>query len=212
MIEEFVRALAKIQALRKARRWDEAADCIDTEFQRLIGKGAQAVGHLSETELLALSITGEPTQAVREKTLMLATLLKEAGDLAAGMGKAAAERDAYLKGLHLLLDTLSRGEIFDFPEFVPRVEVFVGALQAGPLPMRTHAMLMQHYERTGEFAKAEDSLFAMIELDPENAAIVEFGVAFYRRLLSQTDGALAAGNLPRPEVEQGLREFEAKRP
>ena len=34
-------------------------------------------------------------------------------------------------------------------------------------------MLMQHYERTGEFAKAEDALFAMLDAQPDNPAIVE---------------------------------------
>jgi len=43
------------------------------------GNGCAAVAHLSETELLAHIVRGEPTLAVREKTLILATLLKEAG-------------------------------------------------------------------------------------------------------------------------------------
>jgi len=27
---------------------------------------------------------------------------------------------------------------------------------------------MQHYERTGEFAKAEDAFFSMLEAEPDN--------------------------------------------
>ena len=127
---------------------------------------------------------------------MLTALLKEAGDLATEQGRASEGRGVYLKALHLLLDTLGRGEVFELPEFVPNVEIFVTALQTGPLPMRTHALLMQHYERNGEFAKAEDSLFAMIDSEPDNAALVEFGLALYRRLLNRSDAALAAGNLP----------------
>ena len=38
---------------------------------------------LSETELLAKLIEGEPTQVVHQKTLLLVSLLNEAGDLAA---------------------------------------------------------------------------------------------------------------------------------
>lgn len=64
---------------------------------------------------------------------------------------------------------------------------------------------MQHYERTGEFAKAEDALYALLESDPENPAVVEFGRAFYQRILAKTDRALVEGNLPRSEVEDGLR-------
>jgi len=77
--------------------------------------------------------------------------------------------------------------------------------------VRTHAMLMQHYERTGDFAKAEDELFAMLDAEPDNERLVEFGCAFYRRLLAQSDTALNEANLPRAEVEEGLKELEARR-
>ena len=68
-------------------------------------------------------------------------------------------------------------------------------------------MLMQHHERTGEFAKAENALFAMLDAEPGNEAIVEFGVAFYKRMLAQSDAALMEGKLPRAEVEEGLKEL-----
>src|SRR5206468_3589032 len=85
--------------------------------------------------------------------------------------------------------------VFEFPEFVPKVELLVAALGGADLPVRTHALLMQHYERTGAFAKAEDALFAMLDAEPDNAALVEFGLAFYQRVLAQSDTALSAATL-----------------
>src|SRR5262245_133812 len=96
MVEEFIRVLAQIRVLKKEGRVEMAADLIDREFQRLIGKGSEAVSGLSETELLAFSIAGEATQAARDKRLILTTLLKEAGDLAAEQGRIHESRDAYL--------------------------------------------------------------------------------------------------------------------
>ena len=77
--------------------------------------------------------------------------------------------------------------------------------------MTTQAELMQHYERVGEFAQAEDALFAMLDAEPDNAAIAEFGIAFYQRLLVQSDTALGEANLPRAEVEEGLKELQSRR-
>ena len=77
-----------------------------------------------------------------------------------------------------LLEGLASEEVFDCPEFVPKVEMLKEALQGAPLSLRAHAMLMQHHERTGEFAKAENALFAMLDAEPDNGAIVEFGVGF----------------------------------
>lgn len=204
--------LARINSLKRDQRWNEAAEALDAEFQRLAGAGAQAVARLSETELLARLIAGESTQTVRHKTLVLTTLLKEAGDVAAGQNRPDESRECYLKALNLLLETLAREEVFEFPEFVPKVELLVAALANDALPIRTHARLMQHYERAGNFAKAEDALFAMLEAEPDNAALVEFGLTFYQRLLAQSDAALNAANLPRPEAEEGQKELQRRQP
>jgi hypothetical protein len=211
MIEEFIQALARINTLKKDQRGQQAAGAVDDEFQRLIGTGAQAVARLTETELLARLIRGEPTQAVRDKTLMLTALLKEAGDVAATQGRAEESRSCYLKGLHLLLETLAQEEVSTFPAFVPRVELFSAALRGSPLPLETQALLMRHYESSGEFAKAEDALFAMLEAEPGNAGLIEFGVSFYERLQRQSDAALAAGNLPSPELETGLADLRGRK-
>jgi hypothetical protein len=211
MIEEFFQALSKIKSLKGGQEWREANAAIDQESQRLMGMDAQAVAQLSETELLAHIVRGEPTLAVREKILILATLLKEAGDVLTEQGRHDDSRMSYLKGLHLVLDTLGRGEVIECPQFVPKVEEFVGALGDSLLPLETEARLMQHYERTGEFAKAEDALFAMVDAEPENAPLLELGISFYRRLESECDARLSDGNLPREEVEAGLADLNARK-
>src|SRR4029077_11700391 len=115
----------------------------------------------------------------------------------AAQGRVEESRVCYLKALHLLLDVLARGEVFECPEFVPKVEMLESALKGSQLSVPTHALLMQQHERTGEFAKAEDELFAMLDAEPDNERIVEFGVAFYQRMLAQSNTALIAANLPR---------------
>jgi hypothetical protein len=211
MIEEFVCALAKITRLKSQEHWREAGEAIDEEFKRLIGEGAERVNQLSESELLARVIEGDSTQAVRDRTLILVALLKEFGDTSAAQGQIEHSRSSYLKALHLLLDTLNREDVFEWPDFVPTIDAFVMLLRDSPLPMRTHAMLMQHHERAGDFARAEDALFAMLDAEPVNPTLVEFGIAFYERLQHQSDEALVAGNLPRAEVEAGLKELLARR-
>lgn len=210
MIEEFMQALSRMRALKQGQRWAEAGDELDAEFKRLIGDNVQSVARLSETDLLARLMQGGPTHLVRDKTLMLTTLLTEAGDVAMAENREADSRECYLKALHLLLEVLSRDEVFECPEFVPKVEMLVATLKSTTLPTRTQAMLMQHYERTGEFAKAEDALFAMHDAEPDNHAIVEFGIAFYQRLLAYSDETLSGAGLPRAEVEDGLKLLRAR--
>ena len=205
-----MQALARIRAAKQQKLWKEALGDLDTEFNRLIGSDCRTALQMSETELLARTVRGEPTHLVRDKILMVATVLKEAGDVALARDRTSEWSACYLKSLHLLLDTLGGDEVFEHPDFVPKVHILVEALAGMALPTRTHAMLMQHFERTGEFAKAEDSLHAMLEAEPENRFIVEFGIVFYQRVLAQSDATLMAGSLPRPEVEEGLRELQLR--
>src|SRR5215468_6688993 len=103
MIEEFVQLLARLKSLKQEQRWEEAGLTLDEQFNRLVGADAHAVVQLSETELLAKLIRGEPTVAVKDRALILASLLKEAGDVATGQEKFEESRTYYLKGLHLSL-------------------------------------------------------------------------------------------------------------
>jgi hypothetical protein len=211
MIQEFCEILNRINSLKQAEQWRLAGETLDQQFDRLLGVKAQEAGKLTESELLARLIQNEPTWTVRDKTLMLATLLKEAGDLAVAEDRQADGCRQYLQGLHLLLSVSVRGEGSDWPEFVPGVEVFVIALGDSPLPAQTRALLMQHYEQTGEFAKAEDALFELIEMEPGHLDSINFGIAFYERVREQSDAKLDAGKLPRTELEAGLADLRGRK-
>jgi len=71
--------------------------------------------------------------------------------------------------------------------------------------------LMEHYERTGQFGKAEDALFAILDGDVDNDLALTFGLSFYERLLGKSDAQLADGNLPRAEVEASLQELRDRK-
>ena len=209
-IEEFAAVLAKILGLTKEADWQGAFAAATQEFQRLAGVDALQALRMSETELFARLIQGGPTHVAENKTFMLATLFKATGEIMAGQGRTDESRQHYLKGLHLLLDTLDRTAIGERPDFVPTVESFLTGLSDSPLPTQTNVMLMHHFERAGEFAKAEDALFAIAAAEPPGAELLEFGAAFYQRLLSRSDAALIAGTLSRAEAQAGLADFRAK--
>jgi hypothetical protein len=211
MIEEFLKALSRIESLKRSRSFDEAGEAVNDEMRRLIGTDAQAAVRLSETELLAKLVRDEATLVVRHKTLLVTTLLKEAGDLAVRDGRAEEGRAFHLKSLNLLLQVFASGEIEDYPEFVPKVELLTAALRDAPLPAPTVAVLMQHCERIGEFARAEDALYVLFDQLGETPEVLDFGLAFFTRLAARSDDALEAGGLPRAEMESDQADLKRKR-
>jgi hypothetical protein len=210
MIAELQRVLASIAALKEERRWQEITGTLDEKFSQLVGANAVVTVRLSDTELMARLVHGETTRFVREKTQFLIALFKEAGDAAVAQDQAEQGRAFYLKALHLLLGATSAGDPFETPDSVPGLGVFLAALSDAPLPARTQAMLMRYYEQRGAFAKAEDALFGLIDAEPGNSEVLDFGIAFYERLRGKSDLALSIGNLPRQELEAGLGELRQR--
>jgi hypothetical protein len=145
-------------------------------------------------------------QTVHLRTLAVITLLREAAEIVSEERPEEA-REIYLRALRLLLEVLAQENPAQFPEFVPTVETILTALQAEPLPPQTLALLMRHYEESGQYAKAEDALFSLLDTMGADSEIIGFGRAFYERILRRSDAALLAGNLPRKEAEQGRNEF-----
>jgi hypothetical protein len=208
MIEEWGRALAQIRALRQGGRADAAREAVDAECEKLAAMGVAGIVALSDTELLARVSEGQFAQTVHLRTLAVIALLTEAAGIGDAQGKTEEARQIYLKALRLLLEVLSQEDPGGFPEFVPKVEAIVTALQASPLPAQTLTLLMRHYEGTGQFAKAEDALFSILDAVGAEPAALGFGREFYERTLRRSDASLLAGNLPRGEAEQGLAELQ----
>jgi hypothetical protein len=210
MIEECIQALTQIRALRKDQRWEEARMAVDAQCEKLAAAGARNLARLSETELLARLALDQPTQTVRARLFLLISLLQEAAEIATAEGRMADAREIGLKALHLLLDVSAQDEAGGHPAFVPRAEALVQALAGAPMPVRTQVLLMRHYESTGQLAKAEDTLFSILDATNDDPASLAFGAAFYERILRQNDAMLLAGNLPRVEAEEGRRDLRRR--
>jgi len=136
MVEQCVQALARSLGLVQRGQFDQARAEVNQAMQDLAGLDLSGIQGLSESELLAALLRGEPTQILRQKCLLVVALLRQAGEVYAAEGRPEESRQCYLKALNLQLEILLR----------------------------------------------------------------------------QTDEVLAAGDLPRPEVESGLAELRAQRP
>ncbi len=210
MIEECMQALMRIRQFRKDGRWQEAQSALDEEFQKLAALGPKGIAALSETELLARRMQDQPTQAVHDRLFMAIALLSEAGEIAAAENRAGDAHEIRLKALELLLNVSAKEGPDGHPAYVPRVEELALSLAGEPVPIRTRALLMRHCESAGQWDKAEDQLFLILDETSNHPASLELGESFYERVLGQRDSVLEAGNLPRAEAEEGLRELHSR--
>jgi tetratricopeptide (TPR) repeat protein len=210
-VAQFVQVLLHVLGLSKKKRYQAALEAIHEAFQEVLGLSYDSASAMSEEVLVEFLTLGEMATLGREKCVMAATLFKEAGVIYAAQRDLDESYECYLKALRLLLAVLLDGDGVGLPDYAPGVGELTAALREYILPVETKAMLFRYYEQTGAYAKAEDTLFEMIEMKTNNADMVEIGVAFYERLRQQEDEILTAGNLPRDEVEAGLAELQTYR-
>lgn len=203
-------ALLRSAEQRKGLQYREAGRTIDQALRQYFGLDTEAVRGLSAEELVALVRLGHSpligSDALVDKLGLLAALLGEQAELDTAQGDPEGGADCALRALQISLIVLTEDDP-NAARAVGALDPLLGQLAGYELPRPTMALLWRHYERAGEYGRAEDWLFTLLDDDP--AALPE-ALAFYERLASRSDRELARGNLPREEVAAGLAELRAR--
>ncbi|HEV8650634.1 MAG TPA: DUF6483 family protein [Actinomycetes bacterium] len=201
-VEMAAQMLARILGLAKGGRRDEAIGLFEQAYQPLVGVSGRVVAALSEEQLLTLLTSGSSPDP-RRVTVAVELLVTEA-DLLAEAGRSADATTRYRRALGLAAYLASHTGSLPDPALAARLVTRAGHLDLSPR-QRLHLCRLQ--EALGRYADAEDSLFEVIDDDPDDTAAVDEGITFYQRLLAREDAELEAGGLPRDEVRAALSEL-----
>ncbi|HEU5227032.1 MAG TPA: DUF6483 family protein [Ktedonobacteraceae bacterium] len=206
LAERFGRQLAIILRLRKFDQNEEALIYIDDLLLKSTGFTSRFLNSLSEEMLLQiLSPLGNLNI---EAALWSAMLLKAEGEIYEAMGQTNESYHRYIKSLSLWLEILRHENITAEPEFAQAITDLIKQLDDYELPQNIKDKLFAYYEHIGNYGKAEDVLFELLEANPSDSWLIERGEAFYDRLLSKGNADLLAGNLSREEAEEGLAQLK----
>ena len=204
MVAEMAQVLARVISLKSRQEYEQALKEINAALRQLRDGNGEEAPELSLTDWLALCRRHE--QAASGLMIAVADLLKEQGDVLAAQNKPESAKSRAL-ALGLFLEGLLNGETFVTVELLRKVEELFGQVRETLSDSEVWRRLVRYFEARGRLARAEDALFAWLAVgDP--AATTE-GFSFYQRLDQQNDTILEQGDLPRAELEQGRREFEA---
>ncbi len=212
LIEQLVKTLAIIFQLKKKEQYQEALSIIDQSFQQWLGLNSKLINSFSHKDLIEMLSLNKVLGVT--KCIMLAELLKEEGDIYDAQGASGESYQRYLKSLNIFLETLRSGNKMNPQKYYSKIEEILAKLKQYELSNQTHQNLFEYYEKIGEYSKAEDSLFELIEREvgQSRLKLINKGISFYQRLIKKKDCQLIKGNLPREEIEEDLAKLkETKR-
>jgi hypothetical protein len=203
-IEMLVQGIALVMGLKKENRQEEAADLLTGTLTKFFGLSDKALEQLSWKSLMEVASPGYAPNM--EKCALLAQLIKEKADIdGKAEGAAEASAELYAKALNMLLTAVLADDRLAGGTNAQYIEEIIELLNDRAHPQDSLQLLMQYYEATGRYGKAEDALFILLEATGNREDMVDAGTAFYKRLLLLPDERLLTGNLPRHEVSEGLR-------
>jgi tetratricopeptide (TPR) repeat protein len=217
-IEMAARVLAAIVGKARAGQPLEALGMFDQAYQPLLGVSARLLPVLPDQQLLERLAPGGVPDA--DRWPFLVRLLITEADLYVTLGDPEQAHARYRRAARIA-DELGGDRSPD-----PELDADVATRLRGTDPdAELRVVAARLLERAGRFADAEDTLFdAIDELDAadgerglgdqtrDGEALVDAAIAMYLRLLAKGDRELAAGNLPRDEVNQSLAELLTRTP
>lgn len=205
MIEQFARFLAEIIRKKDTGKFEEATAEIQTASKRFIGLGYEIILGLPDDTLIDLLSLGSELDVY--KCHAAAELLKTDAEICEKQADTMGAAIRYQKSLYLLLQCFERLDRDTKMQSEKSIDYLLEKTSDHDLPSALKYKLIKYYEVVGRYSRAEDLLFDLVNSD--EPGIIDYGIAFYGRLLSKSDEELKDGNLPRREVEESLRELKA---
>lgn len=202
MIHQLAQVLARVLKLNEVKRYDEALEEIQRSSKQLLGMDVRLLTSLSDKEIVRLMSLGDRFDV--EKCVAAAELLRMAAEVNALQGHEATSHHCYVTSLSLFLELLQQETGILPKEYFEKVEGVFQEVSKYELPPLLQHKLFKYYEYVGRFDLAENILFEVVEEEPEFA---REGIRFYERLRAMSDEELEKGNLPRHEVENGIKDL-----
>lgn len=212
LIEQLGQVWAILYTLVTKGKFAEALLVIDQALQRLVGFSLSEAEALSADDLIDLLRLGSSRleeSIIADQLTVLASLLREAAEVYSVQGDSDRADNQRLKALHIFLAALTGKGSPSSPHVAEAVEPLLEQLSQYELPARVKDLLWQHFERVGQFAKAEDWLFELLEDGQAETDTILRGIAFFERLAERSDVELLQGDLPRDEVLAGLAQLQS---
>ncbi|MBK7252391.1 MAG: hypothetical protein IPI04_00385 [Ignavibacteria bacterium] len=200
MTEMLTAVIAKVMFNKETKNYEEAEKEIETAAKTIVGLDLRIINILNPQDIIQLMKTSD---LYAGRCLVSAELLKEYADVHELNGKDNSS--IILKSLHLYIEAILSKELPEPEKYYTKINELISLIAESDLQDDLNFKIIDYYEFSGQYSKAEDMIFELIENN--NKDIIDRSVSFYKKLLHRTDEELESGNLSREEVNDALDEI-----
>lgn len=204
LISQAALVLGRSMGLREQMKPNEALDLIDEFLSKELRIRTRLAMGLSDEQLLQMLTVGGVPNA--ESVAVIAAFLQEEADLLTDLGQEDQALPRYEKALRLNLYLLRDNVDIQGWNLSERANSLLKAIAPYRIDTGTKRAIWSWHEANGRFADAENVLY---ELADDSGITAIEGENFYSRLALHSDERLASGGMPRDELEEGRRQWQA---
>ena len=205
MTQMLATVLTKVLFNKENKNYMEAEKDIESAAKTLVGLDLNLLKILNVEDVLKLMKTSD---VYAGRCLISAELLKEYGDILGEKERINESIDIYIKSLWLYLETILTRELPEPEAYYDRINFMIKNLTTPETDTDLKLKIFQYFEFSGQYSKAEDVLFELMDTDTEG--IKDKALKFYERLQKKTDEELGKGNFSHGEVEESIEEINSR--
>ena len=202
MTQMLATVLTKVLFNKEKKNYIEAEKEIESAAKTIVGLDLNLIKILNVEDVLKLMKTSD---VYAGRCLISAELLKEYGDILGEKERINESMDIYIKSLCLYLETILTKELPEPETYYDRINFLIKNLTSPETDTDLKLKIFQYYEFSGQYSKAEDVLFELMDSDTEG--IKDKALKFYERLQKKSDEELGKGNFSHGEVEDSIEEI-----
>lgn len=205
MTQMLTTVLTKVLFNKEKKNYIEAEKEIESAAKTIVGLDLNLIKILNVEDVIKLMKTSD---VYAGRCLISAELLKEYGDILGEKDRINESIDIYIKSLWLYLETMLTKELPEPEIYFDRVNFLIKSLVTAGSDKNLKIKIFEYYEYSGQYSKAEDILFELIDSDTEG--IKDKALKFYERLQMKADDELVKGNFSLEEVEESIEEINSR--
>lgn len=203
LIEQFEAALRETKKLKFNNKPEEALEVIQNAFSSMFRLNSMFFDSVSIENLLdILRVNGV---IERDKAIIISKLLEEEAEILENLGKSDESFYLYVKSLNLFLEAFICDREAELVSYFDDIDIIFDKVSEYKLPVGVLIGLVSYFEEKGLYDSGEDMLFELLDNTGNSIDALEAGIRFYKKLLNKSDEELEEGNLPREEIEEGLK-------